>query len=449
MIKKSFFGTLKIYCVIAVLCLYSACSTTIPVTYTEPAKLNLSGVKKIAIKSNDTEVTRHISGQLIATHVYTVASAAEIAEWEQWRAETQSMTQLKNHQATAITISSADLVSAYLANTVRADSSYRNRLLRISGAVAEISQYRGHYFARINVGNDSIAIYFAASELNKLASVERGQTITIIGTNYGFNMPDMEDTAEILRILGAGQRINIGDATFPVEDIRDYHGSIDAILTLNKDSRVQDSNRIEKRRVLAKDSAGNVLKDADGKNVYRDVEVTIYERNIAVTIAYQISRIRGGSLIGEGIKSATNKATNEDYSKLPSASTLESNTIGKPLQELTSDIVPTSRTISLTLAKSDDRNAKKEMDAAEKLAKNRNYTGAAEAYGKIYAQYNNFAAGYNQALLTEASQGTEKAIELMTALVEKFKDNSTARSTLSAMRSRDAANKRAAQQLSN
>ena len=147
----------------------SSCQTTIPVTYTEPAKLNLSGVKRIAIKSDDAQVADHISRQLSATGVYTIASAAELSEWEQWRKERQVLEQLKNLQATATEVSSTDLVAAYKANAVRADGSYGQKLIRISGTVAEISQSpKGIFFARINVGNDSIAIYFAASERSKL-----------------------------------------------------------------------------------------------------------------------------------------------------------------------------------------------------------------------------------------------------------------------------------------
>ena len=428
----------------------SSCQTTIPVTYTEPAKLNLSGVKRIAIKSDDAQVADHISRQLSATGVYTIASAAELSEWEQWRKERQVLEQLKNLQATATEVSSTDLVAAYKANAVRADGSYGQKLIRISGTVAEIGRSaRGAYFARLEVGNDSVAIYFAQSELNKLASVDKGQTITVIGTNYGFNPPNMEDTAEILRLLGAGQRVNIAEATFPVEELKDYPGTIDAIIILDKDSRVNEDSKTEKKQVAMTDSAGAILKDADGKTRYQEVNVTTYMRNITVAIAYQIMRSQDSSLIGQGTKTGTSNSANEDRSKLPSASQLEANAISKPLQELASEVVPTTRKMELTLAKSDNKNAKKEMGEAEKLVKDKkDYAGAAVAYGKIYAEHGNFAAGYNQAILTEASQGTEKAVELMTALVQKFSDNADAQKTLREMQSRAAANQRAAQQLS-
>jgi len=447
--KSSFWGILSVFGVIGVLCLSTACPTTIPVTYNEPAKLNLSGVSRIAIKSDDAQVRSNISDQLTKTGVYTIASPAELAEWEQWRTERQSMAQLKNTQATATEVSSTDLVAAYKANAVRADGSYGQKLVRISGIVAEIGRSgRGAYFARLEVGNDSVAIYFAQSELNQLASVNKGQTITVIGTNYGFTPPNMEDTAEILRLLGAGQRVNIADATFPVSDLIDYPGKVDAVITLDKETSVQDGSRIQKKQEAVKDSSGAVLKDANGKTVYQDVNVTIYERSITVAINYQIVRTRNGSLIGRGVKTGSANTSSEDRSKLTSASELEKKAISKPLQELASEVVPTERTMKLTLAKPDDNNAKKDMGTAEKLVKNKDYAAAAAAYGDIYAQYGNFAAGYNHAIVTEASQGTEKAMEMMTALVQKFSDNSTAQKTLGEMQQRDAANKQSAQQLS-
>jgi len=432
MTKKGGWRTLSIFYMISVLCLITGCTTSIPVTYTEPAKLNLSGVKRIAISANDEQVANNISQRLSATGVYTIASAAELAEWEQWFP-------LGSLQATATEVKATDLISAYKANEARADSIYAGKLLKISGTVSEIRSLRGAYFARINIGNDSIAIFFARSELNKLTSIDKGQTITAIGINHGFKMPDMEDTAEILRILGAGERINIANATFPAGE---YPGKIDAIIKINKDSRVQDSSRNETRSVVAG-------KDEDGKDIRRNVNVTIYERTVATTIAYQIVRALNGSTIGQGTKTATSsKSSSEDPAKLASASQLESNIIGKPLQEFANEIVPVKRSINLTLAKSDDNRAKNEMSEAEKLAKSKDYTGAAAAYGKIYAQYGNFAAGYNQSILTEASDGTGKAIELMTALIQKFNDNSTAKNTLAEMQRREMANQQSAQQLS-
>jgi hypothetical protein len=296
----------------------------------------------------------------------------------------------------------------------------------------------------MEVGRDSVDVYFAASELNQIMSVEKGQTITIIGDCYGFDLPSNAEYAEILRLLGGGRAVNIIDATFPLDKLQDYPGPVDAVISLNKDRTVQEDTHTEKR--TARDKDGNALKDADGKFI--EVDTKIYDRTITLNIGYQVIRTRDGSPIGQGAKSATAKDSNEDRSKVAEPSTLEAKIINQPLAELTSEMVPTERTLSLKLEKEkENKEAKKEMGGADKLAKAKDYKAAAEAYGKIYAQYKNFAAGYNQALLTEAAEGVEAAVGLMEDLAQKT-SNATAQAMLAEMRKRLAANKKSAEQLS-
>jgi len=442
-----------------VLCLFAGCAgcqaTTVPVTYTEPARVNLSGVKRIAIDSNSSEVADSVSRRLTATGKYTVATAAELAAWKSWSEERRAMEQWDRYQKSATEISAAELVSAYGANVVSADASYKGKSLRITGVVNEIEQSsKGNYFVRLaSASNDSVVVYFAPSERSKMEATGKGQTITIIGECFGRNLPDMEDTAEILRILGAGRTVNIMKATFLVEVVlKDYPGQVDAVIFVNTSSSDNFSTSTRTKKEAAKDSDGNYIKDAQGKVVYREWEVTVYERSATVNIAYRIERIvrtGGTSPIGQGTKSATSKkSSSEDQSSLPTYTALVAKTIEEPLAEFISDIVPTQRSINVTLAKeSENKDAKKEMSATEKLVKAKNYRDAAAEYGKIYAKYKNFAAGYNQAVLTETTAGTAAAITLMEALV-KATGNSTAQATLAEMQARNASNQRAAAQLS-
>jgi hypothetical protein len=97
---------------LVVLCLLAGCKTTVPVTYTEPARLDMSGVNRVAVDSNDSGVTESISSKLTATGKYTVASAAELSEWKQWKIEQQALQELAAYQAQAIEVSAADLVGA-------------------------------------------------------------------------------------------------------------------------------------------------------------------------------------------------------------------------------------------------------------------------------------------------------------------------------------------------
>ena len=441
--KKQF----KLFAATAVLLyLLVGCQTTVPVTYTEAARMDLSGVNRIAVDSDNSQITSSVSQTLEGTGKYTVASEAELSDWKRWKAERRAMEELAAYQGSAAAVSSADLVRAYAGNAARADSSYLDKPLKVTSVVKEIEKSsRGSYFVRLEgSGTDSVNVFFAVSEIGGVVSLDKVQTVTVIGNCRGYNPPDMEDTGEILRLLGAGRAINIVNATFPVEGLPDYPGAVDAVITLKSDSSVQDSTRAEKR--AATDSNGNTLKDAEGNTVYRDV--AIYDRNVTVSLGYEVVRAREGSVIGTGTKSGKDSSSSEDASKLAASDTLVARAIRGALNEFTSEIIPTERSISITLAKeSDNKEAKKEMSGAEKLAKAKNYKDAAAAYGAVYAKYKNFAAGYNQAVLTEASAGTEAAVELMEALV-KATGNSTAQSELAGMQRRNASNKKAAAQLS-
>jgi hypothetical protein len=426
-------------------CLFAGCQTTVPVAYTEPARLNLSGVNRIAIDSDNSEVAASISQKLTATGKYTVASAEELSEWKQWRAERQTMEELARYQGQATEINAADLIGEYARNTARADAAYFGKTLKITSLVSEIGSSRGRYFVRLEgVDNDSVVVFFASSEQSRLTAVDKDQTITVIGECIGFNPPDMEDTAEILRLLGAGRSINITEATFPVDELKDYPGAVDAVIFLNTASSVQDDSHISS--VPMTDSKGQRMTDANGKVLMRNV--TIYDRSVTVNIGYRIERTRDGFLIGEGSKSAKSSASNEDLSKLPASADTVAGIIGQPLNEFIGEILPTERSISLTLAKeSDNKEAKKEMSEAVKLVKAKNYADAADSYGKIYAKYKNFAAGYNQAILTEVAVGTEAALALMEALFNETGDP-MAQSALWSMQDRNTANQSAAAQLS-
>ena len=110
-------------------------------------------------------------------------------------------------------------------------------------------------------------------------------------------------------------------------------------------------------------------------------------------------------------------------------------------------MIPTEKTVSVVLEKSDskDKEVKSAMSEAKKLVGEKDYAAAAESYGKIYAQSKDFAAGYNQAVLTEVAKNTDEAIVLMQALV-KNSGNPKAQTMLKEMEIRSAKNKKSAEQ---
>jgi hypothetical protein len=423
---------------VAVISLLTGCSTTIPVTYTEPARLNMSGVKRVAISSSDSRIIAPLSQKIAESGKYTVAPESELFDWIQWKEGRRVLAELADYQKQAAEISAAELVGEYARNTARADSSYMGKTLKITAVVKEIGSSGGRYFVRLEgADNDSVDVFFISSEESRIAAVDKGQTITVIGKCNGFKRPDLEDTAEILRLLGAGRSINIIEAAFPVEGLEDYPGAVDAVIFLSYTiTSVADDSRVESRAVG---------KDADGNTIYRDVKV--YIRTVTVNLDYQIESTRNGSIIAQGTKSA--KGSDSSESGPPDATGIAARAIFNPLNEFASEILPTQRSTSLTLAKEkENKEAKKEMSEAEKLVKAKNYADATAAYGKIYDKYKNFAAGYNQAVLTEVAAGTEEAIVLMEVLIQKEPGNTLAQSTLKGMQDRNAANQATAEQLS-
>ena len=148
-------------------------------------------------------------------------------------------------------------------------------------------------------------------------------------------------------------------------------------------------------------------------------------------MAYTLIRTHDGTTIGSGeTTGSAQSGYEENQSKLNDA-TLISSAKNQPIQKLVSDMVPTQRTLSINLVKSDtqDKDVKTALNEANKLVKAKDYANAADAYGKIYASTKDFAAGYNQAVLTEVALGTDKAVLLMEELA-KASDRDEAKSML-------------------
>jgi len=399
---------------LVVLCLLAGCqSAAVPITYAQAARWDLSGINRIGINSNNDQVGSSVAQRLQAAK-YTVVSGAELA--------------LAEREASATAVTAVALAQAYGANAVRADGTYGRKILKITGVVSEIepSSAGSPYVRLTGAGNDSIFAFFLPSENGEVGNLDKGKTITIIGECYGRSAPADGDIAEILRLLGAGNRVNIVGATFP------RGSSLDAVISLNTNSTVQTSSHTENRAVG---------KDADGNTTYQ--EVTVPDYDATATINYNIVRLPGTSVIGNGTQTARSGKQSE-------STTAVNRAISSAVSAVISDIVPTQKTVNVTLAKeSENKEAKTEMAEAEKLVKAKDYKDAAAAYGTIYAKYKNFAAGYNQAVLTEATSGTAAAIVLMDALFKSTTDDTNkalAQKTLGEMQGRNASNQRAASQ---
>ena len=409
------------------------CQTAIPVSYMEPAKVSLGAASKIGLISNNMEAEQSIKDALTKTGKYTIASEAEMAGLSSWLRQQERLSD-------GMEISAADLASEYDANEVRADQKYDGKNLKVTGTVSE---FQGGA-VRLGVGNNSVDVYIVNQETDKVAALNKGDTITVVGKCFGLKPPYSDGINEILAILGGGgKHVNLADATFFIPE---YTGPVDVVLNLNETHTEELKSRETQKPMLAADGKTE-LKDASGKTVYK--KVTEYQKVLSVNLVYNITDAKDGAKIGSGSAKGEYKTDyNENQSQLTATSKLVSLALGTPLKKVISDLVPTRHSLSVKLVKSDtqDKDVKNALNEANKLVKSKDYAGAAEAFGKIYAQSKDFAAGYNQAVLTEVALGADKAVVLMEE-VAKTSDREEAKRMLAEMKQRNAANQRAAEQM--
>ena len=234
---------------LTVLCFFTGCAVSWK--HQQESPFNLIEVKKVAIIESYLD-KRSFHRKLVATGKFTIASEKEVQDWQRWNSEHEnamskyysemakynSEKALFDSQAQAILISTAKLAGEYRQNELRADGSFNTKQLRVTGVVNGIEKdAQGEYFIRFaGAGNDSVLAFFVSSERSRIAALNRGKTITIIGTCIGRRVP--YDDTEINRIMGTGRPINITNAAFtvsaPVEPVapklKDYKGPVDAVI---------------------------------------------------------------------------------------------------------------------------------------------------------------------------------------------------------------------------
>lgn len=415
------------------LAVLSAGCQSVPISYTEPARLDMRRISKIGIISNDSEAAAQISTELVNTSAYTIATRDEVNELLLWQRQQRLLRD-------AVETNAEDIIKSYSENEMRANTSYQKKPLKISGIVTEIKQHA----VRLGVGNDSVDVYIEKSEIGKAAALAKGTSVIMVGICYGLDVPDLRDMGELFSILGGGKHVNIANAMFYAPE---YEG-VDALLTLETTPRTNiESRDVEKKKPVLKPD-GSVLKDDEGKIIYRSVKITEFRKIASVTIAYELVRFDELLIGRDEVTGHAQSTYEENRSKLPSDDSLISSAKKRPIKKIISDMIPTERTLSVKLIKSNskDKEVKNAMNEAKKLVSEKDYAGAAEAYGNLYAKTKDFAAGYNQAVLTEAAQGTDKAVVLMEALAASSGDPQ-AQSMLAEMQRRNAANQQSAEQL--
>ena len=101
--------------------------------------------------------------------------------------------------AEAIAVTAVDLYDAYDSNALRADNTYKGKPVRVTGKVSKVDKdiLTGKPYVKLfsdadNPYMDYVDIYFKETEVSKIAELENGQSITIVGTCEGREIVSVE-----------------------------------------------------------------------------------------------------------------------------------------------------------------------------------------------------------------------------------------------------------------
>ena len=90
----------------------------------------------------------------------------------------------------AISVTAVELYNAYESNALRADNTYKGKFVRLTGRVSGVDQdvLTKQPYVKLQTSNpyiDFVYVYFKDTELSKVADLESGQNITIVGSCEG------------------------------------------------------------------------------------------------------------------------------------------------------------------------------------------------------------------------------------------------------------------------
>ena len=101
--------------------------------------------------------------------------------------------QVQNIPSGTIEITALQLYDAFTENHVRGDIMYKNKIVKITGKILGVFKdtWNDSYFIAFEMKphtyHYSVKCFFVSSELNKVANLKEGQTITAIGKCEGFD----------------------------------------------------------------------------------------------------------------------------------------------------------------------------------------------------------------------------------------------------------------------
>jgi len=95
-------------------------------------------------------------------------------------------------------ITAIDLANTYKANEINADKLYKGRMIELTGNVYDISDMLGSQSITIE-GQDynHVLCFFKPNQKDKLATLQKGQNVTIIGLVDGYSLMTVVKNCEI------------------------------------------------------------------------------------------------------------------------------------------------------------------------------------------------------------------------------------------------------------
>ena len=97
----------------------------------------------------------------------------------------------KAQQEEAVEVSADTLLEDYKNNELAADKKYKGKTLRVSGTVSQVTDVLGQKALSVDNGSEyelnSVYCILKKDQLDKAASLNKGDQVTVIGKNDGYN----------------------------------------------------------------------------------------------------------------------------------------------------------------------------------------------------------------------------------------------------------------------
>lgn len=97
----------------------------------------------------------------------------------------------KAQQEEAVEVSADTLLEDYKNNELAADKKYKGKTLRVSGTVSQVTDVLGQKALSVDNGGEyelnSVYCILKKDQLDKAASLNKGDQVTVVGKNDGYN----------------------------------------------------------------------------------------------------------------------------------------------------------------------------------------------------------------------------------------------------------------------